>query len=67
MNESTWYGISGINFGGGDDTVFHTRWKTVTYDITPFRGENVTLKFKVYDLTDEIYDSAVVIDNVSVK
>ena len=67
INTSNWIEVSGINFAGGDDTVFQTGWKSVTVDVSAYRGKIVTLSFIVYDVGDSIYDSACVIDNVVLK
>ena len=65
INKSSWKGISGINFAGGDSTTFHTGWKTVAYDLGALKPEDqVTVKFHVFDKGDSIYDSAAVIDAV---
>ena len=64
VNTSVWHSVSGIDFDGGDQTAYHTSWKTVTYDLSDYVGETVTLRFKVYDKGDSIYDTAVLIDNV---
>lgn len=64
VNESTWYSISGINFEGGDDTTYHTQWKTGVIDISEYRNKAITLQFVVYDVGDSIYDTAALIDDV---
>jgi hypothetical protein len=67
VNTSTWLPISGIDFEGGDSTTFHTGWKTVTVDLSAYKGQSVTLKIVVYDVGDSIYDTAAVIDDVKVQ
>lgn len=64
VNESTWYSISGIDFEGGDDTTYHTQWKTGVIDISEYRNQAITLQFVVYDMGDSIYDTAALIDDV---
>lgn len=64
VNTSEWKAVEGINFAGGDDTVFHTDWKTAEVDVSGYCGNVITLSFIIYDVGDQIYDSACVIDNV---
>ncbi len=64
INTSKWELIEGINFAGGDDTAFHTDWKSAEVDISAYNGDVITLRFIIYDVGDQIYDSACVIDNV---
>lgn len=64
INTSKWELIEGINFAGGDDTAFHTDWKSAEVDISAYNGDVITLCFIIYDVGDQIYDSACVIDNV---
>lgn len=67
INTSEWKEVEGINFAGGDDTVFHTEWKTAEVDVSAYRGSVITLSFIIYDVGDQIYDSACVIDNVMLQ
>lgn len=68
VNSSTWYGVEGIDFEGGDDTVFHTGWKTVTDDtIQNYQGQYVTLVFKVADRGDSSFDTATLLDAVAIS
>lgn len=67
VNTSTWYSVSGINFEGGDTSAYHTKWKTVTFDVSAYVGQMVTVKFVVYDVGDSAYDTAALIDNVVLK
>lgn len=68
VNTSTWYAIDGIDFPGGDDTTYHTRWQQVSSDvIAKYCGQLVVLRFTVQDAGDSIYDTAALIDSVSVK
>ncbi|MFH1532907.1 MAG: hypothetical protein ABIK09_19460 [Pseudomonadota bacterium] len=62
VNTSAWLAVSGIDFYGGDSTVFQTGWKTAEGAVTP--GETVTIRFRVWDLGDSIYDTAALIDQV---
>lgn len=67
INTSEWQKVEGINFAGGDDTVFHTEWKTKEIDVSKYCGSVITLSFIIYDVGDQIYDSACVIDNVRLQ
>ena len=59
--------VSDIDFVGGDHTTYETGWKTAEIDLSQYAGQTVTLNFIIYDVGDEIYDSACVIDNVVVQ
>ena len=61
---SSWFAVTGINFEDGDNTAYHTGWKTVTVDISEYQGQYITIRFVVFDVGDSIYDTAALIDNV---
>lgn len=63
INTSKWYSVSGVDFDGGDNTVYHTNWQTTSIDISPYQNQTIIIKFLVYDVGDSSYDSAVVLDN----
>jgi hypothetical protein len=65
VNKSEWYEIYGIDFDGGDGTTYHTGWKFVEFDVSQFQNKTVTLRFIVYDVGDSVYDTATLIDNVT--
>ena len=68
VNSSTWLPLAGINFDGGDYTTYHTGWKSATnIDISGYAGQSVTLRFKVWDKGDSKYDTAVLIDGITIK
>ncbi len=68
VNNAKWYSISGINFEGGDDTTYHTTWKTVKdTTISKYAGQYVFLRFSVSDVGDSIYDTAALIDNIVIQ
>jgi hypothetical protein len=67
INTSTWFPISGIDFAGGDSTVFQTGWKSVDLDVSAYRGKSVIIEFRAYDAGDSIFDTALVLDNVRVE
>ena len=68
VNTSTWYAVDGINFPGGDDTTYHTRWNSVSSDaVKDYTGQLVVLRFAVQDAGDAIYDTAVLIDSITIQ
>ncbi len=67
INGSEWSDVEGVNFAGGDETIFQTGWKHIDLDISAYCGASITLEFIVYDVGDSVYDSACVIDNVVLK
>jgi len=67
INTCKWKKISGIDFNGGDNTTYHTGWKSINFDISKYRGRIITLKFHVWDKGDTFYDTAVLIDNVKIE
>jgi hypothetical protein len=44
-----------------------TDWQTSTYDITPYRGKIVTLSLEAGDVGDSIYDTAILLDEISIQ
>ena len=64
INSSAWSPVGGINFAGGDSTVFQTGFKTINVDLTPFKGKKVELKIATFDLGDSVYDTAALVDNI---
>ncbi len=68
VNTSQWYELQSedLDFEGGDETIYHTTWKEVSFDISAYNDNLVTLQFVVYDMGDSIYDTAAIIDNVKV-
>lgn len=72
VNTSTWIPIPGTQadgglFDGGDGTPFQTGRQTVSADVTSFRGMTVRLEFRVFDLGDSFFDTAALIDNVTLQ
>jgi hypothetical protein len=53
-----------IVFDMGD--VWMTGWQNSSYDISAFQGTNVTIKFETVDEGDEIYDTAILLDDIEV-
>lgn len=67
VNTSEWYAVEGIDFPGGDDTTYHTRWKDYSSDVlAKYQGKLIVIRFTVYDCGDAIYDTATLIDSISV-
>ena len=66
VNSSKWYPVAGINFPGGDDTTYHTRWKDYSCDISKYQNKLIVICFTVNDCGDAIYDTAALIDSITV-
>ena len=65
VNTSIWNSVSGINFEGGDNTTYCTQWKNGSYNgLSDYVGEEVTLRVRIWDVGDSVYDTAVLIDNI---
>ncbi|TYR76013.1 hypothetical protein FZC79_07620 [Rossellomorea vietnamensis] len=57
-----------IDFYGGDDTSYEIGWKHVEFDVSHLAGKgSVTLDFRVWDEGDSAYDTAALIDNISLN
>jgi len=67
VNNSSWSELGGDYFGGGDDTTYHTGWRTVTVPLADYFLDKVTITFTVWDVGDSAYDSAALIDNVELN
>ena len=72
VNTSSWSAIDGSQsdggiFDGGDTTPFHTGWKSINYQINSLAGQTVTLKFSVWDVGDSEFDTAALIDSISLQ
>ncbi len=59
------YVSPGIVFDIGD--VYMTGWQTSTFNISQYQGQRVTLIFEAGDVGDSIYDTAILLDEVSVQ
>lgn len=64
VNSAVWRSISGVNFTGGDNSVYHTGWNHCEFDVSQYEDQSVRLYFVVSDIGDSAYDTAVLIDNV---
>ncbi|VAX26926.1 Chitinase [hydrothermal vent metagenome] len=54
-----------VSFDVGD--VYMTNWVTATYDISGYQDKVVTLVLEAGDVGDSIYDTAILLDDISVK
>jgi hypothetical protein len=55
----------GIVFDQGD--VYMTNWQTLTLNVTAFRGMIINIKFSAGDVGDSIYDTAILLDEITVN
>jgi hypothetical protein len=54
-----------IVFDQGD--VYMTDWQTFTYDLNQFENESITLILSAGDVGDSIYDTAILLDDITVE
>lgn len=47
--------------------VYMTGWQETTFDITPYRGQVVTVVFIAGDVGDSIYDTAILLDDIIIQ
>ena len=62
-----WKGLAPADVSFDQGGVYMTLWQTHCHDITAFSGKRVTLKFFTTDKGDSIYDSAILVDDVTTK
>lgn len=72
VNTSSWSPVTGSQsdggmFDGGDETAYHTGWKMIDHAVQDLEGKTVTLKFRVWDVGDSIYDTAALIDKIKLQ
>jgi hypothetical protein len=68
INNSSWRAIGGINFAGGDNTTYHTGWKTVSRSLGKVEPDDtISIEFRVSDKGDSIYDTAALIDDIKLE
>ncbi|MDR2564682.1 MAG: S8 family serine peptidase [Bifidobacteriaceae bacterium] len=73
VNVTNWTSISGIDFPGGDSTVGESGWKCASIAVPAASlqhgdsGPFPALRIVVEDLGDAIYDSVVLVDNITVS
>ncbi len=59
-------GVQYLKFDVGD--VWYTGWQRFeAFDISRFRGQRVTLRFLATDVSDDVLDTAVLIDNIRIE
>lgn len=58
------YVSPGIVFDRGD--VYMTDWQTITFDVSAYQGKRVTLILAAGDVGDSIYDTAIILDEISI-
>ena len=59
-------GVSpGIVFDRGD--VYMTDWQTSSFDISAYQGKVITLYLMAGDVGDSIFDTAILLDDISIK
>ncbi len=59
-------GVSpGIVFDRGD--IYMTDWQTSTFDISAYQGKVVTLYLMAGDVGDSIFDTAILLDDITIK
>ena len=62
-----WKGLAPADVSFDQGGVYMTLWQTHCHDISAFSGKRVTLKFFTTDQGDSIYDSAILVDDVTTK
>ncbi len=64
VNTSPWQPMAGVDLDSDDEVAHHISIRAITFDLTPFRGQEVNLSFKVVDQGDTILDTVALIDDV---
>ncbi|HAY35188.1 MAG TPA: choice-of-anchor L domain-containing protein [Ignavibacteria bacterium] len=47
--------------------VYMTGWQDITFDITAYRGQVITIIFSAGDVGDSIYDTAILLDDIIIQ
>ncbi|MCL2576456.1 MAG: S-layer homology domain-containing protein [Defluviitaleaceae bacterium] len=55
------------NTSGNGRPPYHIGWQSKEVDLTPYRGQVITLRFMVFDRGDQIFDSVGLVDNIKVN
>lgn len=55
----------GVKFDRGD--VYMTDWQTSTFNVGSFKGKRITLSLSAGDVGDSIYDTAIILDDISLQ
>ncbi len=67
VNAAEWKELGGDYFQGGDSTTYQTGWQEKIIDLGSNIGSLINLKFRVSDVGDSAFDSAVLIDNIRLE
>jgi Legume lectin domain/RTX calcium-binding nonapeptide repeat (4 copies) len=67
VDGSKWDAVAGLDFPGGDNTVYQTGFRSATIDLSGYRGQNINIGFNVVDNGDAIYDTVALIDGVKLS
>jgi hypothetical protein len=68
VNNSSWKALSGVDFAGGDSTVYNTGWLTGQRSLDGVDSQStIQLNFAVSDVGDSAYDTAALIDNIRIE
>lgn len=67
VNTANFVPVSGIPCGSGDCTWGQTGWLRASVDVTQWAGTNDTLTLTVHDVGDTIYDTVVLLDNITLQ
>lgn len=67
VNSSTWIHLGDDYFPEGDSTTYHTGWKEYSIDLKEYIGQLIELRYKVYDVGDSAYDSAVLLYDIRLE
>ncbi|MEA2031574.1 MAG: choice-of-anchor L domain-containing protein [candidate division Zixibacteria bacterium] len=67
VNSAIFEPVSGIPCGSGDCTWGQTDWLEASIDVSQWAGTDDTLTLTVHDVGDTIYDSIVLLDDVTIQ
>lgn len=67
VNSAPFKPVSGIPCGSGDCTWGETGWLVATIDVSQWAGTNDTITLTVHDVGDTVYDSIVLLDNITIQ
>ena len=65
VNSANFQPVSGIPCGSGDCTWGQTGWITASIDVSQWAGTDDALTLTVHDVGDTIYDTVVLLDDIS--
>jgi|GEM_PF-2600619 len=67
VNSANFQPVSGIPCGSGDCTWGQTGWLTASIDVSQWAGTDDTITLTVHDVGDTIYDTVVLLDNLTCR